>query len=107
MYVPFAGGGANALGDFLENVFRAGVENGVYRVQPQAVETELLDPIQRVVNHEIADGAAVRAIEVDGRAPRGFVSLREELRRVNGEVISIGAEVIVDHVQQDHQTALV
>ena len=50
---------------FLDKV-RA-VVHRMHRVHAQAVEMELLDPVQRVVEEEVAHRAAVLGVEVDRR----------------------------------------
>ncbi len=73
-------------------------------VEAQAVEAVFLEPIKRVLDEEGAHG---RAIVGDGHAP-GRVALRiEEVGRVGVQVVAVRAEVIVDHVEKDHQPARV
>ena len=52
---------------------------------------------------EFADRTGIVSVEIDGRAPVGGL-LAEVLRGEFGEVVAIGAEMIVDHVQ-DHAQA--
>ena len=49
---------------------------------------------------------AVRAIEVDRRAPRRGVTVGE-VRAKAAEVVARRAEVIVDHIEEDGQAARV
>ncbi len=72
----------------------------VHRVEAQPIEPVLHQPGQHIAG-EIA--AHFRAMEVDRRSPRGLLVLSEELRRVAVQVISIGAEMIIHHVEKDHQ----
>ena len=46
---------------------------------------------------------AVLAVEVDGRAPGGLVPVREVVGGELGQVVAVGAEVVVDHVEQHGQ----
>src|SRR5437764_1303093 len=69
----------------------------------QSMDAVLVDPIQRVVNEELAHRPAQRAIEVDRRAPRTRMRFRKELRRIAAEVIARRTEVVVDDVHEDHQ----
>ena len=62
--------GAHPLGEFPQQVSRAVVEDRVDRVEPQPIEMELLEPIQRIVDEEVADRRGVLAVEVDRGAPR-------------------------------------
>ena len=43
------------------------------------------------------------AVEVDGRAPGGPVPGREVVGAELGQVVAVGAEVVVDHVEQHRQ----
>jgi hypothetical protein len=72
-------------------------------VHSQAVEAELLDPVERVVHEEVAHRARTLPVEVDGRAPGRSVLGVEELGAVAVQVVAFGAEVVVDHVDQHHQ----
>ncbi|KAG1322300.1 hypothetical protein G6F63_013440 [Rhizopus arrhizus] len=68
----------------------------VYRVQPQAVETEFRQPVQGVL-FEIA--AHRRLAEIDRVAPGRGYGVAEERRSVLGQKITVRAEMGVDHVQ--------
>jgi hypothetical protein len=57
--------GAHALGQFLQQVLRPVVEDGVHRVQPQPVEVELLYPVEGIVDEVPADRPHAR---IDGGA---------------------------------------
>ena len=91
------------LRDLAADVLRGAVIDGVHGVQAQAVHAELLDPVQRVVHEEVAHRAAVRAVERDRRAPGRAARGVEELVGVGVQVVALGSEVVVDHVQQHHQ----
>ena len=95
---------ANPFGEFRQQMARAVVDDRMDGIQPQAVEMELLEPIKRVVDHELADVSRIRAVVVDGSTPWRLVPLGEQ-RRVAAEVVALGAEVVVDHVEEDHQPA--
>jgi hypothetical protein len=108
VHVPLAPGAVgDRLRDLAHDVRLAVVGDGVHGIQAQAVEVEFLDPVERVVNEEVAHRAAMLAVEVDRGAPRRLVRLVEELRRVALEVVALGAEVVVDHVEQHHDAARV
>src|SRR5215469_712781 len=75
----------------------------MHRVEAKAIEVIFLKPIKRVVDEEVADGAAFGAIKVDGVSPRSFVAISEELRCVKMKIIAVGAEVVVDDIQKNHE----
>ncbi len=78
--VAAVGGFADGLADLFQNVNRAGVADGVYGVQPQAVEMKLVYPIGRVAGYKFTDGRGVLAVIVDCRAPIGGVARGEVVR---------------------------
>src|SRR5207302_672085 len=73
MNVAVIEGGTNALRQFLEDVIRTIVHDGVHRIQTQSIEMKLPNPVERVVNEEFAYKLAARAIEVDPGSPGSFV----------------------------------
>jgi hypothetical protein len=83
------------------------VGDRVHRVEAQAVEVILLEPVEGVVDEEIPHGARPGAAEVDRGAPWGPMGRVEELRRVDVQVVALGSEVVVDDVEQHHQPARV
>ena len=103
--MPVGRSGAHPLGKLLQQVLRAVVEDGMHRVQPQAVEVELLDPVEGVVDHEFAHRAAVWPVEIDCRAPWRLVTIGEGLRRDRVDISAFRSEVVVDDVEQHHQPA--
>ena len=80
--------GVQGLRNLGHDVRRRIVTDGMDRIEPQPVETVLLDPVERVVNEEIAHRARAGAIEVDRRAPGGLMLRVEELRTIGVEVVS-------------------
>jgi hypothetical protein len=100
---------ARALGDrardLLDDVRAGAVGDGVDRVHAQPVEAVLLDPVERVVDEEIAHGARALAVEVDRGTPGRLVGVVEERACVLAEVVPLGPEVVVDDVQQHHEAA--
>ena len=69
--------------------------------EAQAVEMKFFDPIARVADEELAHRPGIRAVEIDRRAPIGFVAAGEIIIGENGEIVSIRAEVIVNDVEND------
>ncbi len=78
----------------------SGVADGVDGVEAQAVEAEFIEPVERVVDEEIAD---LGRRDIDRRTPRGVRRLVEERRGIGPEVIAFGTEVVVDDVEEDHE----
>src|SRR3990167_2052895 len=69
VHVPAGTGRPTADGQGLQNVRSAVILNRMHRVEPQAIEQELLQPIQRVVYEEAAHSGRVRPVEVGSRPP--------------------------------------
>ena len=88
--------------DLLGQVHRAQVHDPVGRVEPETVEVELVDPVHRVVHQIAADLVAVGPVEVEPLAPGGAVAVAEVGAEL-AEVVPLGAEVVVHHVEQDGQ----
>ena len=92
--VRFVSGG---LFDRQQDVMRTGIEDRVNRVEPQAIDMEISDPISDVLQHEGAHAVATRLIEVDRGTPRRVIVVGE-VRAELSEVISFRAEMVVDHI---------
>src|SRR6266498_1370347 len=73
----------------------------MHRVEAKAVETIVLEPMQRVADGE---GADLWNAIVDGMSPRR-VSAGEECRRIAVEVVTLRAEMVVDDVEENHEPA--
>src|SRR3546814_8862207 len=89
---------AYSLREFVEKIR---IVDRVHRVEAQAVEAIFVQPVQCVVNEELAYRPAP---EVDRRAPRCMAIFGEEIRCVGMEVIAVRSEVVVDDIDEDHQT---
>src|SRR3954451_21559612 len=72
-------------------------------VEPESVKAIVAEPPDRIFYRK---GAHLRPPVVNRAAP-GSIGFGEELRGVPTEVISLRAEVIVDHVEKHHDAALV
>ena len=86
--------------ELADDVVRAGVEDRLDRVEPQAIEVELGDPVRRVLHDILAHRGLVEREPVAPLAALGVPVQRRPLEhRVAG-----GAEVVVDDVE-DHGEA--
>ncbi len=54
MHMAVSSLGAHAFSQFVQNMLRAVVEDRMHGVEPQAVQIELLDPVERVLDDELA-----------------------------------------------------
>src|SRR4051794_4097139 len=79
----------------------------MHGVEPEAVEVVLLQPVEGVVDEILSYVLAAIAVEVDRCSPRRVVPVGEELWGVERKVVSFGAEVVVDHVEEDHEAPVV
>ena len=99
--VPLAdlvGGG----GDVGQNVPGRDVDDRLDRIQPQAVQPELVDPQADVVDDEPADLVAAARVDVEPVAPRR-ADAAGEVRAELGQVVALRPEVVVDAVHQHRQ----
>ena len=83
------------------------VVDGVGRIQTQAVDVEFMQPIARVVDHELAHPFGPRAVVVDCFTPRRVKALGEIVGRKVAQVVAVRSEVVVDDVQDDREAVLV
>src|SRR5262250_1713900 len=100
-----AGAFGHRAGQLVEHVVGRAVGHGMHGVQPQPVEMKLLQPVQRVVDDEGADHLAIRAVEVEGVAPRCLVLAGEKGGGVAMEIVPLGTEVVVHHVEEYGEAA--
>src|SRR5690625_7057709 len=63
-------------------------------------------PVQGVVNKKLPHNLAVGPIEVDSITPRGLVLVGKKIRRVQMQIVTVRAEMVIHHVQQHHHFAL-
>src|SRR5690606_13496363 len=73
-------GGARLLDELGEHVPLARVEDRLGRVEPQAVEMELANPIACIADHEIARALRKLIVEVECVSPLGLMPLAEVVR---------------------------
>lgn len=102
-----AGSLACYLGDLLEDVRLTRVEDRVRGVEPEAVDVILLDPLGDVLQDEVADEVTTRSVEVERLTPGRLVAVGEVVGREGTEVVAVGTEVVVDHVQDDAEAGAV
>src|SRR5215467_6919037 len=76
----------------------------MHGIQAKPVEVVLLQPIQGVVDEEFANCPAVRSVKVDRISPRRLIAIGEELWRVFAKVVPFRSKVVVNHIQQDHES---
>jgi hypothetical protein len=84
-----------------EHVVARAVRHGMHGVQAQAVQVELVEPVERVVHDEGPRDLAARRVEVEGVAPRSLAVAAEERRGVPRKIVALRPEVVVDHVEKD------
>ena len=58
------------------------------------------------MDKEITDGSAFRTIKVDAVSPRSVMPVGKELRSITIQVIAFWTKVVIDHIQQNHDTAV-
>lgn len=97
-------GAADGLGELGQDMLAAVVADRVDRIEAQPVDGELLDPVERVVDEEVAHDARTRPVEIDAGAPWRPMPPGEELRRVEVQIVAFGTKMIVDDIQKYHQT---
>src|ERR1700722_9949488 len=78
----------DCLCQFREDVGRGVVGDRVNGVQPQAVEMIFGQPVEGIVNKEVADDPAFRAIKVNSVPPWRVMAISKQLWRVRPEIIS-------------------
>jgi hypothetical protein len=101
---PPAGRCRAHAGDLLEDVLRGVIEDAVDRVEAQRIGVVLGEPVRRVAQHVAAHAVGVGAVVVDRAAPGRPVRVGEERRELL-EVVALGADVVVDDVD-DHREAV-
>ena len=73
---------------------------GVHSIEAQAVEAEFVQPIECILDKELAHGPFT---QVDRAAPRRLFGRIEELWRIVRQPVPVGPEMIVDDVEEHHQ----
>ncbi len=102
---PHVSAGFNAATNPLRELRQEGlVANGVNSVHAQAVEAVLKQPHQSIVDKKVAH---LRTSEVDRIAPRGVQVAAKKLLGITAQIVAVRAEVVVHHVQDNHQAKTV
>ena len=83
------------------------IGDGMDRIEAQPVDAVFLQPVEGVVKEEVAHDAAAFAVHVDACTPWCRMALREEGLGIGVQIIPRRAEMVVDHVEEDHQAKLV
>src|SRR6185437_6890687 len=65
--------------DLAQDVVGAAVLDRMHGVEAQSVEMIFLEPVERVLDEEVAHGPALGAVEIDRRAPWRPMTLGEEV----------------------------
>ena len=89
---------------FVEKMARGKVENAVNSVYSQGINVKLAHPVNSVVDEELPNLIAMRAVKINCGPPRRSVSFRE-IRSEIGQVVALRAEVVVNHIQDHGQPA--
>ena len=92
--------GINRNGKLGEEWDGTRIEDSMNSVQSKSVDVKLLNPVQRILDEEVADFITVGAIEVQSRSPGRAITVRK-IWAVLGKVIALRPEVVVNHVQRD------
>ena len=82
------------------------VAHDIRRVQPQAVDVVLVEPVQRVLDEERMDVFAPLAVQIDAAAP-AIIPVRQVLAAELERVVARRAEVVVDDIEQDREAEAV
>src|SRR5215510_171474 len=92
----------NFSSEFFEKMHRRGIEDGVHGIDAQSVEVIILEPHQCIVEKKSAHFVATSSVKIHGSTPRGCIALGE-IGTKAGEVVSRGAQVVVDNIQNRSQ----
>jgi len=97
-------GFANGFCQLREYVWIRVVGNCVDGVEAKSVKVIFVEPIESVMYEEIANDAAVLAVKIDAIAPRSVMPCSKKLGSIGVEIVPFRAEMVVDDVEQDHQS---
>src|SRR5262245_34793740 len=94
------------LGNHAKNMFRRVVEDLLSRIEAQAIEVKLFNPVAGIRHEKFAHGPAVVAFEVDRLAPFVLVAVCEVRGGELLKIIPIGPEMVVDDVEKNSQAQM-
>ncbi len=97
MDVPARASAARLLRQRFEEMRLHVIVDRVDRVEAQPVEMIFRQPIKRILDEETPGDAA----EIERLAPTGL-AFREEARGIEGQIIPLGPEMIVDDIEKNH-----
>lgn len=86
-----------------EDMARAAIEDHLHRIEPEPVAMKIAYPHAGIVGDHSPDRVAIEIVEIHRRPPGGVITIsqiRSELR----QVISLGTEMVVDHVLDHGQS---
>ena len=98
---------AHAARDGSEDVLFGVVEDALRGVDAEAVEVELADPVRGVRDEELAEHGRDGVVEVQRLEPLRTVPLGEVAFGELAGVVAFGAEVVINHVEDDGYPAAV
>jgi len=102
--VPGSRGFSRGPPNRADDVFVGRVFHLLRRVESETVKVKFVYPVATVRDEEFAHRARVRPIKVDRFAPIiFFVALGEVMVGKHANVISVGAEMVVNDVKNDGQ----
>ena len=94
-------------GQLREEVTRALVDHRVSRVDAQAIHVIFVDPVQGILDEELADQLALGTVEVDGGPPGSAMLSGKVIGTEEAEIAAIGSEMVVDDVEQHRHSQAV
>lgn len=97
----------HTLGEFLQDVLCAEVDDGMDGIKPQCIDMKCIKPVQRVPDEIIAYLVASGVVVVDRPAPRRPVFVLREIRPVFPQIVALRPEVVVNNVEDDRKPAVV
>ncbi len=83
-----------------QEMARAVIGNGMRRVEPEPVNVIFVHPVARILDEERPHHVAVLAVEVDRRAPRRVVPVRDVVRTERHCIRAVRTEMVVDDVEE-------
>ena len=91
---------------FFQKIDGGEVEHGMNGVEAQGVNMKVAQKIDSVLNKVAAHLVATRAIKVDGIAP-GRVIAVGEIGAIVPQIIALGPQMVIDHIQDNGDARLV